>query len=173
MVGTKTGTATDLDGRFSINVPSSNSQLNITYIGMTPVAVKAENGLVVAMNSNSTDLDEVVFVAYGTAKKSELTGAVSQVTSQQIEARPVTSVTSALEGTTTGLQVNSTYGQPGDEPSIRIRGFASINGSNSRVTPTTPNQTKAVAYASAFLLLLHEAATKPGEGQSHAVGYKL
>ena len=131
VVGTKTVTATDLDGRFTVNVPNANSQLQITYIGMTPATVKAENGMVVEMYSNSQDLDEVVVVAYGTAKKSELTGAVSQVTSQQIEARPVTSVTSALEGTTTGLVVNSTYGQPGNDASVRIRGFASINGNNS------------------------------------------
>ena len=131
VVGTKTGTATDLDGRFTITVPNANSQLNITYIGMTPVTVKAENGMVVELFSNTQDLDEVVVVAYGTAKKSELTGAVSQVTSQQIEARPVTSVTSALEGTTTGLVVNSTYGQPGSGASVRIRGFSSINGDNS------------------------------------------
>jgi TonB-linked SusC/RagA family outer membrane protein len=130
VVGTKTVTATDLDGHFTVTVPNSNSQLNITYIGMTPVVVKAENGMTVEMYSNTQDLDEVVVVAYGTAKKSELTGAVSQVTAQQIEARPVTSVTSALEGTTTGLVVNSTYGQPGNDASIRIRGFASINGSN-------------------------------------------
>ena len=130
VVGTKTGTATDLDGRFTVNVPNANSQLNISYIGMTPITVKAENGMIVELHSNSQDLDEVVVVAYGTAKKSELTGAVSQVTSQQIEARPVTSVTSALEGTTTGLVVNSTYGQPGSDASVRIRGFASITGSN-------------------------------------------
>lgn len=130
VVGTKTGTATDIDGRFTINVPNANSQLQISYIGMTPVTVTASNGMVVEMYSNSQDLDEVVVVAYGTAKKSELTGAVSQVTSQQIEARPVTSVTSALEGTTTGLVVNSTYGQPGQDAGIRIRGFSSINGSN-------------------------------------------
>ena len=130
VVGTNTSTATDLDGRFTLTVPNGNSQLNITYIGMAPVTVKAENGMVVELHNNSQDLDEVVVVAYGTAKKSALTGAVSQVTSQQIEARPVTSVTSALEGTTTGLLVNSTYGQPGSDASIRIRGFASINGSN-------------------------------------------
>ncbi len=130
VVGTKTVTATDFDGRFTVNVPNTNSQLQITYIGMAPTTVKAQNGMVVELYSNTQDLDEVVVVAYGTAKKSELTGAVSQVTSQQIEARPVTSVTSALEGTTTGLVVNSTYGQPGSDASIRIRGFASINGSN-------------------------------------------
>lgn len=131
VVGTKTVTATDLDGRFTVNVPNSNSQLHITYIGMTPTTVKASNGMVVELYSNTQDLDEVVVVAYGTAKKSELTGAVSQVTAQQIDARPVTSVTSALEGTTTGLVVNSTYGQPGSGASVRIRGFTSINGDNS------------------------------------------
>jgi TonB-dependent SusC/RagA subfamily outer membrane receptor len=130
VVGTKTVTATDLDGHFTVTVPNANSQLYITFIGMAPATVKAENGMTVELYSNTQDLDEVVVVAYGTAKKSELTGAVSQVTSQQIEARPVTSVTSALEGTTTGLVVNSTYGQPGSDASIRIRGFASINGSN-------------------------------------------
>ncbi|MBR4829499.1 MAG: TonB-dependent receptor plug domain-containing protein [Muribaculaceae bacterium] len=131
VVGTKTGTATDLDGHFTVTVPNSNSQLNISYIGMTSVTVKAENGMVVELHSNTQDLDEVVVVAYGTAKKSELTGAVSQVTSKQIEARPVTTVTAALEGTTTGLVVNSTYGQPGNDASVRIRGFASITGNNS------------------------------------------
>lgn len=131
VVGTKTVTATDLDGRFTVTVPNSNSQLHITYIGMTPTTVKASNGMVVELYSNTQDLDEVVVVAYGTAKKSELTGAVSQVTAQQIDARPVTSVTSALEGTTTGLVVNSTYGQPGSGASVRIRGFTSINGDNS------------------------------------------
>ena len=131
VLGTKTVTATDFDGRFTVNVPNTNSQLQITYIGMAPTTVKAQNGMVVELYSNTQDLDEVVVVAYGTAKKSELTGAVSQVTAQQIEARPVTSVTSALEGTTTGLVVNSTYGQPGSNASIRIRGFASINGDNS------------------------------------------
>ena len=130
VVGTKTVTATDFDGHFTVNVPNANSQLHITYIGMAPTTVQAKNGMIVELYSNTQDLDEVVVVAYGTAKKSELTGAVSQVTSQQIEARPVTSVTSALEGTTTGLVVNSTYGQPGSDASIRIRGFASINGSN-------------------------------------------
>ena len=130
VVGTQAGTATDIDGRFTLTVPSANSQLKVSFIGMTPITVKAENGMVIEMHNNTQDLDEVVVVAYGTAKKSALTGAVSQVTAQQIEARPVTSVTSALEGTTTGLVVNSTYGQPGSDASIRIRGFASINGSN-------------------------------------------
>lgn len=76
-------------------------------------------------------VDEVVVqVAYGAAKKSTLTGAVSQIESRQIETRPLTSVTGALEGTVAGVQVNNTYGQPGKEPDIRIRGFGTVNGSS-------------------------------------------
>ena len=76
-------------------------------------------------------LDEVVVVAYGTQKRASITGAVSSVSNEAIEKRPVTNVTSALEGTTTGVQINSTYGEPGNSSnSIRIRGFGSINGTN-------------------------------------------
>ena len=88
-----------------------------------------------AMAQSSTtiekELDDVVIqVAYGAAKKSTLTGAVSQIESTDIEKRPATSVTSALEGTVAGVQVNSTFGQPGSSPSIIIRGFGTVNGGN-------------------------------------------
>ena len=88
-----------------------------------------------AMAQSSTtiekELDDVVIqVAYGAAKKSTLTGAVSQIESTDIEKRPATSVTSALEGTVAGVQINSTFGQPGSSPSIIIRGFGTVNGGN-------------------------------------------
>lgn len=102
----------------------------VTYIGMQTKTVKAGENMKIYLTSDSKSLDEVVVqVAYGAAKKSTLTGAVTQVDSKQIEVRPVSSVTSALEGTTSGVQINSTYGQPGEEPSIRIRGFGTVNGS--------------------------------------------
>ena len=69
-------------------------------------------------------------MAYGSAKKSTLTGAVSQIESTDIEKRPATSITSALEGTVAGVQVNNTFGQPGSSPSIIIRGFGTVNGGN-------------------------------------------
>lgn len=104
--------------------------LVVTYIGMQTKTVKAGENMKIYLTSDSKSLDEVVVqVAYGAAKKSTLTGAVTQVDSKQIEVRPVSSVTSALEGTTSGVQINSTYGQPGEEPSIRIRGFGTVNGS--------------------------------------------
>lgn len=85
----------------------------------------------VLLRPNAEVLDEVVVVAYGTQKRASITGAVSAVNAEEIEKRPVTNVTSALEGTTTGVQVNSTYGEPGNSSNnIRIRGFGSINGTN-------------------------------------------
>lgn len=74
-------------------------------------------------------LDEVVVqTAYGSARKSTLTGSISQVESTELAKRPVTTVTSALEGTVTGVQINSTYGQPGENPSVNIRGIGTVNG---------------------------------------------
>ena len=128
--GTKMGAATDIDGKFRLENVKKGATLVVTYIGMQTKTVKAGENMKIYLTSNSKSLDEVVVqVAYGAAKKSTLTGAVTQVDSKQIEVRPVSSVTSALEGTTSGVQINSTYGQPGEEPSIRIRGFGTVNGS--------------------------------------------
>ena len=128
--GTKMGAATDIDGKFRLENVNKGATLVVTYIGMQTKTVKAGENMKIYLTSNSKSLDEVVVqVAYGAAKKSTLTGAVTQVDSKQIEVRPVSSVTSALEGTTSGVQINSTYGQPGEEPSIRIRGFGTVNGS--------------------------------------------
>ncbi len=128
--GTKMGAATDIDGKFRLENVKKGATLVVTYIGMQTKTVKAGDNMKIYLTSDSKSLDEVVVqVAYGAAKKSTLTGAVTQVDSKQIEVRPVSSVTSALEGTTSGVQINSTYGQPGEEPSIRIRGFGTVNGS--------------------------------------------
>lgn len=128
--GSKMGAATDIDGKFRLENVKKGATLVVTYIGMQTKTVKAGENMKIYMTSDSKSLDEVVVqVAYGAAKKSTLTGAVTQVDSKQIEVRPVSSVTSALEGTTSGVQINSTYGQPGEEPSIRIRGFGTVNGS--------------------------------------------
>lgn len=131
--GTKTGTATDIDGRFTLrNVPNSAKTLLISYVGMKSQTVTIKPEMKIFLESDARSLDEVVVqVAYGSAKKSTLTGAISQVGKEKIELRPVSSVTSALEGTTSGIQINSTYGQPGSDAAIRIRGFGTVNGSSS------------------------------------------
>ncbi|WP_343206230.1 SusC/RagA family TonB-linked outer membrane protein [Bacteroides sp. An19] len=110
---------------------SSAGTLVVSFIGLQTQEVKIQPVIKVVLKSDEEVLDEVVVVAYGTQKRASITGAVSSVSAGQIEKRPVTNVTSALEGTTTGVQVNSTYGEPGNgSNSIRIRGFGSINGTN-------------------------------------------
>lgn len=129
--GSKMGTATDVDGKFKLDNVKKGASLVISYVGMNTKTLQAKENMKVYLSSESKALDEVVVqVAYGAAKKSTLTGAVTQIDSKKIEMRPATSVTSALEGSTSGVQVNSTYGQPGESPSIRIRGFGTVNGSS-------------------------------------------
>ena len=127
----KIGTVTDGGGNFTLTVPNRNSVLRFTYIGMVPHEEVAKPNMLIRMQDNPNDLDEVIVVAYGTQKKTTLTGSIQEVKSEAIEMRPTSSVASALEGTVTGVQVNSTYGQPGEDPSIRIRGVGTVNGDSS------------------------------------------
>lgn len=130
--GENLGVITNLDGKFTIpNVPASAKTLVISFVGMKAQEVAIKPNLKVVLANDTQMLDEVVVtVAYGTAKKSSLTGAISTVDQSQIEMRPTSSVTTALEGTTSGVQINSTYGSPGSSPSIRIRGIGTVNGSS-------------------------------------------
>ena len=130
--GSTTGTVTDLDGRYSLNVPSADATLVFSFVGMQTLEVDVAGRSVinVILSPATLGLDEVVVVAYGTASRQSITGGVSVVESAEIERRPISSVTSALEGISAGVQVNNTYGEPGSIPSIRIRGFTSISGSN-------------------------------------------
>ena len=128
---TNVGVATDIDGRFTLTLPAGRNMLRVSYVGMATKEVAARNGMVVNLVSDANSLDEIVVVAYGTQKKTSLTGSIQSVKSEQIELRPTSSVASALEGTVTGVQVNSTYGSPGSDPSIRIRGIGTVNGSSS------------------------------------------
>ena len=129
---TNIGTITDANGQFSLQVPEGRKTLRITYVGMEPLEVAVSNKpLRIQLRNDANDLDEVVVVAYGTQKKTSLTGSIQEVKSESIELRPTSAVASALEGTVTGVQVNSTYGVPGSDPSIRIRGIGTVNGSSS------------------------------------------
>ena len=126
------GTITDYDGNFTLEVPEGVKTLRITYVGMEPLEVAVSTKtLKIQLRNDANTLDEVVVVAYGTQKKTSLTGSIQEVKSDAIELRPTSSVASALEGTVTGVQVNSTYGVPGQDPTIRIRGVGTVNGSSS------------------------------------------
>lgn len=131
--GTSQGSITNVEGKFQLDGVSASAQtLVVSFVGMKTREVPVSEYVEVVLESDQQVLDEVlVTVAYGTAKRSSLTGAISSVDQKQIEMRPTSSVTSALEGSTSGVQINSTYGAPGSTPDIRIRGIGTVNGSSS------------------------------------------
>lgn len=110
---------------------SSAKTLLVSFIGMTTQEVAIKPTIRIILKSDSQALGEVVVVAYGTASKQSLTGAVASIDTKKLELRPVTSATSALEGAAPGIQVNNSYGEPGsNKTQIRVRGFGSVNGTN-------------------------------------------
>ena len=126
IVGSSQGTVTDLDGKFSIDVPEGTT-LSISYIGYKTQLVRAGKGPVTVhlMEENKT-LNEVVVVGFGTQKKSDLTGAVSVVSGKDLANVPVTNATQALQGMVPGLQITQSNGSLEDTPSINVRGTTTI-----------------------------------------------
>ncbi len=126
-VGTQMGTATDVDGNFTLTLPATVKKLQVSYVGMTTKDVNITPGQKMNIVLDGTNmLDEVITVAYGTAKKSEYTGAAAVVGAAQIEDRMVSNITNVLSGTV-GVQTLSDNGQPGTSSTVRIRGVGSIN----------------------------------------------
>jgi TonB-linked SusC/RagA family outer membrane protein len=130
--GTSVGTYTDSEGNFSFTLPSNTKVLLISAVGYgeKQITVNKESVFSISLSHEGKSMDEVVVVAYGTQKKESITGAVTSVTAAALEKRPLTNAVSALEGSAAGIQVNNTVGQPGSSPTIRIRGFSSVNYSN-------------------------------------------
>ena len=132
VVGANVGAVTDADGKFSLSLPSGHNKLKVTYVGMVDqdVTVKG-NSVRVVLAPDETNLDEVMVVAYGTAKKSAFTGSAAVVKSEDITKSSVANPVDALTGKVSGVQINTATGQPGQETiSIRIRGVSSINAGN-------------------------------------------
>lgn len=129
------GTATDLDGRYTLNVPDSKKAVLVfSYIGTHPREVKVNGRATVdvILESNTAELDEVVVVGYGQQKKVSVVGAITQTTGEVLERTGgVSSVGAALTGNLPGVTTMATNGRPGDEdPEIVIRGVSSWNGSD-------------------------------------------
>ncbi|WP_195333582.1 SusC/RagA family TonB-linked outer membrane protein [Bacteroides salyersiae] len=129
--GETTGTITDMDGKYSISAPS-DAILVYRFVGLKTVeqSVNGRNMINVTLESDSKELDEVMVVAYATAKKYSFTGAASTVKGDEIAKLQVASVSRALEGTVSGVQASAASGQPGTDAEIRIRGIGSINASS-------------------------------------------
>ena len=128
--GTNVGVVTDLDGKFSLTMPKGKTVLRVSYVGMETVEVVGKRNMRIVLKADQTDLDEVMVVAYGTAKKSSFTGSAENINGEKLELRPISNVAKGIEGQATGVQVTSASGQPGSAPSIRIRGYGSINASS-------------------------------------------
>ncbi|WP_204273670.1 SusC/RagA family TonB-linked outer membrane protein [Draconibacterium mangrovi] len=130
--GTTNGTITDIDGNYSLkNVPSDGT-LMFSFIGMNSidVAVNGQTSISVTLESANIAIEEVVAVGYGVQKKSSVTGAISQVKSEDMENRTITNPLQAISGKTAGTQVYSNSAAPGSSPTIRIRGINSNNSSD-------------------------------------------
>ncbi len=128
--GTTIGTITDIDGNYKLNVPDDNSVLVISYTGFDTKEINASDANDTFVLSAGNLLDEIVFTAYGTQRKREITGSVTSVEAEDIENIQSGHVMQGLTGKVAGVQIIPQSGQPGDAPSIRFRGIGSINASN-------------------------------------------
>ena len=127
--GTNTGTVTDVDGHFQLNVPAG-AKLTISYLGMKPQTVKASSNMKVVLENDNKTLDEVMVVAYGKQKKSSFTGSAAEIKADKLADRQVANLTQALSGEVAGVQVTVPSGKPGETASVRIRGIGSFASSN-------------------------------------------
>ncbi|MGL5772949.1 MAG: SusC/RagA family TonB-linked outer membrane protein, partial [Bacteroidales bacterium] len=130
--GTTIGTVTDFDGNFTLDIPQDASKtLVFSYVGLQSKEEAAKSDMRVILSSSSQSLDEVIVVAYGTAKKSSFTGSASSVKADALSVPSVESVDKALAGKVSGVRVASTTGDPGAAGEIQVRGIGSISSSTS------------------------------------------
>ena len=131
--GTNLGTSTDFDGKFTIDEIDENAVLVVSYIGYQTqeVTVSGKSNLTITLISDSQLLDEVVVVGYGTVKKSDLTGSVTSVQSEDFVKGVATNALQLLSGKASGVNVSQTNSEPGANMNIMVRGAGSINSSNS------------------------------------------
>lgn len=131
--GTNKGVITDLDGQFQISDVKDKDVLVVSYLGYvtTEVRVGKKSRIVIEMKSDANLLDDVVVVGYGTAKRSDLTGAVASVSAEHLERTATSNFDEALAGRIAGVQIGSSDGTPGETKNIVIRGGNSITGDNS------------------------------------------
>lgn len=130
--GTTIGVVTDVNGKFSIEIPKPDAILLVSFLGYNPerVTVGGQSVLNVKLVPNITKLDEVVVIGYGTARKIDISGASGAIVTKDFKDQNVTRIDQALQGRVAGVQVENLGGAPGSDVKIRIRGNNSINGNN-------------------------------------------
>lgn len=126
-IGGGQGTATDLDGNFTLTVPQSVNTAEFSYVGYSPVTTQLTDNMVVKLASTTTNLADLVVVAFGTTTKEAFTGSASVVNADDLKSRTTANVTDALVGSVPGLQLRSSTGAPGSgNGEISIRGISSL-----------------------------------------------
>lgn len=130
--GTQIGTQTDLDGKYSIKVPSDESVLVVSFIGYATKEMKANNQSVINFQllPETAKLEEVIVVGYGSSRQKDLTGAVSSVKSENFNKGPQLSAQQAIQGKMAGVVIAQNSGKPGGSNTVIIRGGTSLTGSN-------------------------------------------
>lgn len=129
ILGTKDGTVTDTEGKFTLSVPTGK-KIKVDYIGMTSQVVTARPDMKIILKSDNKSLDEVIVTGYGNFKKSTFTGSAATMDVTHLQDVPVMSVEDKLAGGVAGVSVTSSSSSPGAVSSIRIRGMGSINAGN-------------------------------------------
>ena len=132
VVGMSTGTVTDLDGNFSLQVPKGKT-IAVSFIGYVTQELTVnqnQSNLTIQLKDDSKQLNEVVVIGYGTVEKKDLTGSIQSVTSKELSKLVTTDVTETLNGRVGGVLVNKTSNRPGSDTKIEIRGINSFNFSN-------------------------------------------
>ncbi len=129
--GTNVGTISDIDGNFSLNVPSGSNQLSISYLGFKTqtIDLNGQNTVSVTLMSDTELLDEIVVVGYGVQKKSDLIGSVASLEGSDIQAVVAGNPTSALQGKMSGIQIENNGGAPGGAANVFVRGVSSLTNS--------------------------------------------
>ena len=130
--GTTRGTTTDANGAYRLNIPSGNPILVISSVGFLSQEITIGNrtSIDVKLETDTRALNEVVVVGYGTQRKSQMTGAISQVSAKQLQEMPITSIGQAMQGRVAGVDVSQSGSRPGSVPKILIRGRRSFNAGN-------------------------------------------
>lgn len=127
--GTNTGTTTDEGGNYSITVPTETSVLVFSYVGYSTqeVTVGTNATINISLAGSASQMDNIVVVGYGTQRKIDVTGSVSQIRGEEIQKQPVMNPVSGLQGKVAGVQITNS-GAPGSSPQIRIRGVGTVYG---------------------------------------------
>lgn len=130
--GTTNGTVSDLDGAFTLETTSPDAVLVFSFVGFETqeIPLDGQTTLEVTLGEGAQSLDEIVVVGYGIQRKSDVTGSISAIKSEEISRLPTPNVTQALQGRVSGVQVTSASGAPGSGTTIRIRGVGTLNNSN-------------------------------------------